>query len=124
MKIINLEPNEIKLCLSKREFYIVSSAVIELSEAYHKPRLPRDDFGGKFGYPLEQNDRLYDEFMLLRKIDNREICVGFNRERYKIFCTALNEIIANFEDYEFQTITGVNRVEVMEILKELQDIKF
>lgn len=122
MKLIVSEDKSKSLCLSKKEFLIISSAIIELSENYHKPNNQEESFSKKLGYSLQENDKLYNEFLHLRSEKLNTYCINFSVKMQKIFYAALKEIVARYEYYEFQIITGFYRHEVQKVLESLEDI--
>ena len=113
----------VELCFSKKEFYLLYSAIVEISEEYHKPIPPEVTIEEKFGQSLTIVDKLITDLKKTKCKNDNVMIIKVKYVFYEFFYLILKDIINHYEYYEFQTITGFYKQDVEDVLKKIQKHK-
>jgi hypothetical protein len=121
MKLIDIDFGRNQLCLSTDEFWILCASIVEINEAYHKPRLPIVGFYEKFGYSLSMHEQFTDKlFSIEAKDKQQEMYLLVTQQELDMFNKCLREILSDYEEYEFQIITGYKYEQSKKVFDDLQ----
>lgn len=126
-----------RLWVTQEELYAISSALVEFYQETNRllDKLPGTDsdafiqeFKKKFGFGLAE--LLYVQYELwelegnLRSLEVPEIFILLPKEQEKItiMYTALKQCLENFEDYDFETRTGISEDDLATVFKNFEDV--